>query len=116
MTERRFVEYTPTGKLVKHGGSGSAYSHWGCRCDACVEANRARVARRLAERRGEEIPEDVEHGKSATYANCSCRCEECNAAWRVSVNSYYARVLSAEARAKKEQEAYERGLKDGKSA
>lgn len=32
------VDLKPSGKPVVHGGSGSAYSNYGCRCAECTEA------------------------------------------------------------------------------
>jgi len=45
---RRRVDFTPSGKSVTHGGSGTAYAHYGCRCDECTVANTARSMRRRA--------------------------------------------------------------------
>jgi hypothetical protein len=76
------VEYTPSGALLKHGGSGSAYANYGCRCDECKAANAARVQRRARERTSEE-PAPDSHGKDSTYKNWGCRCEACIEAHRV---------------------------------
>ena len=63
-----------------HGGSGSGYSNYGCRCEACVVAHRTRVARRRAERIAQGAPPAfVEHGLSA-YTNWGCRCFTCTEA------------------------------------
>lgn len=50
ITDRPFVTTTPGGKPVEHGGSGAAYSNYGCRCEPCTVANTERTARgRLTE-------------------------------------------------------------------
>lgn len=50
IVDRPIINYTPTGKPVEHGGSGSAYSNYGCRCKPCTIANTERTARgRLTE-------------------------------------------------------------------
>lgn len=87
------VYYTPGGKLVTHGGSGNAYSNYGCRCLECREANTARYERRREERRalieaGEE-PEGVKHGEDSTYTNWGCKCEPCTAAHARKCSEYY---------------------------
>jgi len=73
------VDFTPGGNPVKHGGSGTAYANYKCRCDECTEANTARTKRRRNARYGEAPPEDI-HGKYSTYSNWGCRCELCLAA------------------------------------
>ena len=70
----RVVSFTPSGKPVTHGGSGHAYSNYGCRCDECRAANAARFARRKAER--DMRMSDFEHGSSG-YVNWGCRCDVC---------------------------------------
>lgn len=62
-----------------HGGSGSGYSNYGCRCEACVLAHRARVRRRREERKAEGVAAFVQHGLSA-YTNWGCRCFTCTEA------------------------------------
>ncbi len=89
-SERTVVLYTPTGKEVTHGGSGTAYSNYGCRCEPCTEANKVRVDRRRLERINEEIPESVVHGRPGTYSNWSCRCEPCKTAWAKKCREDYA--------------------------
>ena len=61
---------------IKHGQT--AYSHYGCKCEICTEANTKRVYRRRHERK----PEDYtgEHGKQSAYINWGCRCVDCSAA------------------------------------
>ena len=81
MTDRVIVNFTPTGKPVTHGGSGSAYANYGCRCELCIEANTARVDRRRRERQTEEQPANLPHGRDSTYSNWGCRCEPCKAAY-----------------------------------
>jgi hypothetical protein len=73
----RVVSFTPTGKPVTHGGSGNAYSAYGCRCDECRAANAARAKRRRLERYAEGG--DFEHGVCG-YTNWGCRCDECSEA------------------------------------
>lgn len=52
----------------RHGGTGYAYSNFGCRCFECTEANRAKVERRRAQRKREGPPKQA-HGSSSTYSN-----------------------------------------------
>lgn len=67
---------------MNHGGAGTAYSHYGCRCEECTEANRSRAAKRRAERKLEpKTPDDPRHGKATFYSNHGCHCEKCTAAW-----------------------------------
>lgn len=73
------VDVTPAGNPVQHGGTGSAYSNYGCRCEECTEANRARAERRRAQRKREGPAKDA-HGTLSTYANWSCRCVWCRRA------------------------------------
>lgn len=73
------VDLTPAGTLISHGGTGSAYSNYGCRCIECTEANRARAERRRTERKRQGPPKDA-HGSSSTYSNWSCRCVWCRRA------------------------------------
>lgn len=80
MTERTIVHFTPGGKPVTHGGAGTAYANYGCRCEDCTLANTLKVSRRQAERRSEKLPSEDMHGKNTTYTNWSCRCEPCSAA------------------------------------
>jgi hypothetical protein len=82
------VEFTPAGNPVKHGGAGTAYANYGCRCDECTAANAARVARRRAERATEEPPADA-HGNASTYTNWRCRCDECTAANSEKCKTYW---------------------------
>lgn len=80
MSDRVVVNFTKTGKPVTHGGSGTAYANYGCRCDACTEANTIRVEIRRRARLREGVPSDAVHGSSSTYSNWGCRCDECRAA------------------------------------
>lgn len=73
------VDFTPAGNPVNHGGSGTAYANYGCRCDECTDANTARVLRRRLERKAEDVPPQL-HGKASTYTNWGCTCEPCTAA------------------------------------
>jgi hypothetical protein len=70
------VDFTPAGNPVKHGGAGTAYTHYGCRCGPCTDANTARAHRRALERRDESPPPEA-HGKRSTYNNWACRCVPC---------------------------------------
>ena len=54
--------------------SASRYAA-GCRCAACAEANRARVADLTS-----RPPGDVPHGTASGYGNWGCRCDECKPA------------------------------------
>jgi len=74
------VDHTPSGKPVTHGGSGSDYSHYGCRCDECRAASSNRVIRRRQERASNPVPPHIGHGKTSTYNNYGCRCDLCAAA------------------------------------
>ncbi len=73
------VDVTPAGNPVQHGGTGSAYSNYGCRCEECTEANRTRAERRRAQRKREGPAKDA-HGTLSTYNNWSCRCVWCRRA------------------------------------
>lgn len=88
-----FVEFSPTGRLLEHGGSGTTYEHYGCRCLECREAHRARIAKRRAVRIAELAadPTIVEHGKDSTYGNYGCRCDECREAHHIKEQAAYAR-------------------------
>lgn len=77
------MEFTPGGKPVTHGGSGTAYANYGCRCPECTVANAERIGRRRRERRFEPIPDWVQHGVYTTYTNWSCKCDPCKAAGAV---------------------------------
>lgn len=67
---------------IKHGGAGTAYAHYKCRCAECREANTARCRRARQARATKPVPESVKHGASC-YVNWSCRCDVCREAWRV---------------------------------
>lgn len=90
------VYYTPGGKAVTHGGSGNAYSNYGCRCLECRDANTARYERRREERRAmtarDEIPASVKHGSDSTYTNWGCKCEPCSTAHARKCAEYYNQV------------------------
>jgi hypothetical protein len=60
-------------------GTRTAYTHNGCRCDACRKANAAYHRRRRHER-AQNIPDDIAHGTRSTYTNWGCRCKACAAA------------------------------------
>lgn len=79
-------------KELKHGGAGTAYSHYGCRCEECKEANRIRVAKRKKQRYLEtKDPNDPRHGSSSFYSNHGCRCEKCSEAARIKNHKAYMR-------------------------
>lgn len=75
-TERVIVNFTPAGNPVTHGGSGTAYANYGCRCNPCTQANRVRTQRRRLERLPDEAPRGS-HGTVSTYNNWNCRCGDC---------------------------------------
>lgn len=65
-------------------GTRSRYIHHGCRCAACTEANRDKVARQRIQRRSELVEIDgvmvhprAVHGTVGGYRNWSCRCADC---------------------------------------
>jgi hypothetical protein len=87
MASTPVVDVTPAGNTVRHGGTGSAYSNYGCRCVECTEANRARAERRRAERKSEGAPGHA-HGSRSTYSNWSCRCGRCRSAAAVIAEQY----------------------------
>lgn len=90
MSDDKIVNFTPSGKPVTHGGSGTAYANYGCRCEDCKKANSERASRRRRERYA-EIPPD-NHGKYSTYSNWGCRCPECKEAGKKhNANNYEAR-------------------------
>lgn len=111
--EPGLVTHSPAGTIILHGGSGVGYRSYGCRCRACKEANRARVERDRRRRVGSEIPNTVAHGKASTYSNWGCKCDPCAEAWKIKCDTYYSKVLSAEARYQAQLEAYEAGKKKG---
>ena len=77
-------------KEISHGGAGTSYTHYGCRCEDCTEANRKRVARRSAERNLEpKDPNDPRHGTISFYNNHGCRCDRCKAENSRVCKSYY---------------------------
>lgn len=86
------VDYTPGGKPVTHGGSGNAYSNYGCRCRECMDANTDRYERRRAQRRielEEGRAPDLEHGTDSTYTNWGCQCKPCKLAHAKKCRDYY---------------------------
>lgn len=96
-TGNGFVEFTPSGKRVTHGGAGTAYAAYGCRCIECVEANRERARKGQAKRQeAREAGADLKHGLVSTYTNYGCRCDECKAAQVAKCGRYYDQKLSAE--------------------
>ena len=85
------VEVTPSGKPLSHGGSGTAYASYGCRCDECKAANTARIKRRRVARNPDDAPAGA-HGKTSTYVNWGCRCAPCTAAHAKRCAAYYQNV------------------------
>jgi len=83
---------------TNHGGAGTAYSHYGCRCDECRAANAARKKRRDKERARLLAAGLVNptHGEVSTYSNYLCRCDECRAAWSERCRRYKADRRRAE--------------------
>lgn len=59
-------------------GSRATYSRHGCRCEVCVAAYYADVAKRRARRR--QNMENAPHGTESGYSNWGCRCEPCKVA------------------------------------
>ena len=59
-----------------HGGSGTTYAHYKCRCEECRAANNSRTLRRRGERKPEDNP-NPKHGTAAMYKNWNCRCDPC---------------------------------------
>ncbi len=85
--DRPFVKYTPSGKLVTHGGAGTAYASYGCRCDECTAANTVRIERRRRERDSREG--QFQHGSTGGYRNWGCRCGECTKANKEACARYH---------------------------
>lgn len=59
-------------------GSYNGYSHYGCRCDLCREANRLHGINYRASAT-KEIPEEA-HGTDYGYSHYGCRCSRCRQA------------------------------------
>lgn len=78
MSDRVVVDFTPSGKPVRHGKVG-AYRNHKCRCNPCTAEHAASIAKDRAERRKHPIPNFVVHGKADTYSNWGCRCKACTA-------------------------------------
>lgn len=117
--EPGMVTHTPAGIIIQHGGAGTAYSTYGCRCRACKSANTLRVNQRRKERealvKGDGLPASIQHGKSSSYRNWGCRCEACTTAHTEKCNGYYARNLSAEARREANRESWDDGFSTAKN-
>lgn len=83
--EPGLVTHTPHGTILDHG-KPTAYSH-GCRCRACREHHRTRMAQnyqnRVEKAASEGLPETVKHGLVGTYTNWGCRCDVCRGAARI---------------------------------
>ena len=89
------VKFTPSGKLVKHGGAGTAYEHYKCRCTECKLAHSERINRRRKERDPNDAPWDS-HGKVSTYKNWNCRCEACTQANTEDSRKTYRKIKKRE--------------------
>lgn len=61
---------------MKHG-TLNGYNKYGCRCDACTQANADNQAAKRLRLVEQEPPE---HGTVSAYRNYSCRCEPCRKA------------------------------------
>jgi hypothetical protein len=80
--------------ILQHGKSG--YTHGGCRCEVCTDANTAACLRRRRHR-AERLASDpglAPHGSSSTYRNWGCRCKPCKAASSAELAAYYLRAKS----------------------
>lgn len=93
---KSFVEFTPSGKRVTHGGSGTGYSAYGCRCAECKAANTRRARERYLKRKTSEIT--AAHGLKSTYDNWGCRCQECKEAHHIYWAAYYRDNFNANPR------------------
>lgn len=112
--EAGLVTHTPFGTILEHPGTGTAYSHYGCRCRACRKFNTARANNLRKERiRQGRIPDSAVHGTAGTYRNWGCKCEECRKAGTADSAAYYHRKLSAAARRRAEDESYDEGYEAG---
>ena len=62
-------------------GTGNGYGNYGCRCDACRDANRRLHNKYMKQVResGHLAGGDVQHGTSYRY-DVGCRCDECREA------------------------------------
>jgi hypothetical protein len=81
--KHRLGAIQPPGRInptAPHGLNG--YTHYGCRCGVCREANRTRHAKNRENRKARLATADVPHGSASTYGNWGCRCEPCRDAWR----------------------------------
>ena len=62
-------------KPPQHGTRGQ-YVRYRCRCEACVQANRAYHQSRREKFYGGELPNHM-HGTTNAYVHYGCRCDEC---------------------------------------
>jgi hypothetical protein len=65
-----------------HGLAGT-YNKYRCRCDACTDANTARIYL-LTEKRSVK---PMTHGLASTYINYHCRCDQCAKAHQAKVRA-----------------------------
>lgn len=82
-------------------GTTYRYSHFGCRCDECREAN-TEVGRRFRERRLATDTPDRLHGTVNAYRNYGCRCEPCREAGAASNAANWARRAARKSEYRKE--------------
>ncbi len=76
MTDEHVEQIAPA--RFDHGGSGSGYRNYGCRCDLCRAAHARSIKRgRENARIRASMPEDTQHGIEATYDRWCCRCPLC---------------------------------------
>ncbi len=66
----------------RHGGTGTGYVYYQCRCPECVSAWTQRRAdrRTFKANRLASDPTLAPHGVANTYTNWGCRCAPCTAA------------------------------------
>ena len=69
------VDYTMTGKLVRHG-TPAGYVHHRCRCDECRDWSQEYNRRRREQLRQSDKP--IPHGTTSGYRDHGCRCDECH--------------------------------------
>lgn len=75
---------------IKHGGTGSSYDNYGCRCQDCKAAHLARHrANKERWRAQPKDPDDPRHGTPSFYNNHGCRCDKCRAVWREKCKRVY---------------------------
>ena len=70
----------PRKSVFRHGAI-RGYTDFGCRCDACREANTESCRQALTKRLARPVPDRV-HGTINGYFSYRCRCEDCRQAAR----------------------------------